>query len=56
MHCKYKGCKITTKNGQRHSNWAKWQLCKKHAWELHSDELSSRWNSGRFNKDRSKKK
>ena len=39
MHCKYKGCKITTRNGHRNINWEKWQLCKEHAWKLHKKEL-----------------
>ena len=55
MRCKYKGCMITTKNGQRNSNWRNWQLCKKHAWELHSDELPLKFNTGRMNKDRCKR-
>lgn len=50
MHCKYEGCKITTRNGHRNINWEKWQLCKEHAWELHSDELSATFFSGRVAK------
>jgi hypothetical protein len=40
VHCLYKGCKVTTKTGQKRSrNWREWQLCKEHALELHSKEL-----------------
>ena len=50
MHCKYKGCKITTRNGHRNINWEKWQLCKEHAWKLHKKELPKTFLSGRFAK------
>ena len=55
MRCKYEGCMITTKNGQKHSNWRRWQLCKIHAWELHSDELPAKFKTGKMNRDKSKK-
>ena len=54
MRCKYKDCMITTKKAVT-SNWRRWQLCKIHAWELHSDELPAKFNTGRMNRDRSKK-
>ncbi len=52
MHCKYKGCTITTRNGHRHTNWEKWQLCKKHAIELHGKELSPKFKTGRYSKEK----